>query len=602
MSLVICANEVKQNTGDSIFQAPYSFSNHLQQPLRIPANSEIAVQSLKVVKDGTISLSPSTAWYQYYGVRLATGTIDLAKTTSAPIQTDLGIVSSTAASIESTAELIQGGVNRGVPNPESYGLNRVEVFRDTEDLFTGFKYTMDSRTNASTLNVKPTSWVDTSTQGGLVYNSASNTLTASGAAVTTANPFNIAIGTNNPMALNNGEYIMDISNAENAAWAIGLTRSQVTGKPDYLSLAGAEATRNQNLFGDFVVGAFATTTGTRYFRAYHAVYDTTAAYYTTDNPLAMRSVDYASGDGSFNAEYNWSTNNGLYTKVRMTTVNEFVTVDFWESAKSIWVPFITSTGAKGTVYKPVADTCRALYPLAFISANRGNSGGVVSPRFLTVEKFGGRSIGMVYGTTDWWGYLARNDLEILYGKEVDVRPYNDMGTATAHTYKGVNASGYLQDYEHVIIALPDTETEPTYGDTRRANADLILGFKGQNVIDTYTTDTLSGGIFESTTIPSLVSTTSLFVRLNSFNITTYNAGRSAFSQIIYSVPRFSTGTSENVGSLFFESPEKTYVSLNNPSEIVANTFSIDLVNEDETLANDLLGKTIVILHIRKSLV
>lgn len=604
MSLIICSNEVKQNTGDSIFQAPYSFSNHLQQPLVIPPNSEVAVQSLKVVKDGSVSLSPNTAWYQYYGVKLSP-TVSLNDTTSAAIQTDLGIITNTAASIETTAELIQGGINRGVPNPESYETNQVAILRDTEDLFKGFKYTMSSRTNASALNVIPSAWDNQSTQGGLVYNSSGNTLTAT---ATAQSPYNIAIGTNYPIALNNGVYTIDISKAGNTAWSMGLTRSQTTGKPDYLSLAGNEASRNQNLFGDFVIGAFATTTNARYIRVYHAVYDTTAAYYTPDKPLTMREVDYTAGDGSLTELYPWSTNFSTgrqFTKVRLTVANEKVTADLFDSladgGTGAWVTLVTSTGDKGTIFKPVADTCRTLYPLAYISSSQGAVGTVVSGRNLAIEQFSGRNIGMTYGITDWWGYLARNDLEVLYGKEVDVRPYNDAGTATTLTYKGINASGYLDGYSHVILPLPDSGTAPSYGDTRRANADSILGFKTLNVVDTYDTATVSGGIFESTSVPSLVSTTSLFVRLNSFNITTYNAGLSAFSQIIYSAPRFSTGTSENVGSLFFESPEKTYVSLNNPSEIIANTFSLDLVNEDETLANDLLGKTIVILHIRKAL-
>ena len=52
----------------SDFQAPYSFHNHLQQPLKLPPNSEVAVQSLKINKTGAVTVNPATIWYQYFGV------------------------------------------------------------------------------------------------------------------------------------------------------------------------------------------------------------------------------------------------------------------------------------------------------------------------------------------------------------------------------------------------------------------------------------------------------------------------------------------------------------------------------------------------------
>src|SRR6056300_619786 len=109
-SLVICGNELKQLGDTSTFQSPFSFNNHLQQPLRIPPNSEVAVQSLKIVKEGLLSVSPSSKWFQYYGVKLS-DTIPIEETTSAPIPTDLGISVNQGLSAEGVAELIQVGIN-----------------------------------------------------------------------------------------------------------------------------------------------------------------------------------------------------------------------------------------------------------------------------------------------------------------------------------------------------------------------------------------------------------------------------------------------------------------------------------------------------------
>lgn len=601
-SLVICGNELQDGSGTSTFQAPYSFNNHLQQPLRVPANSEIAVQSLKIVKEGVLSVTPASKWFQYYGVKLS-DTIPINQTTSAPIPTDLGIDRNQGLSADGIAEKIQVGLNKGVPNPETFGLCSCDVQRDGEGAFEGFRHEFRERgSNASGTNTISQTWVNNyEGVGGMSYNSANNRLTALSSA--DGGVYNIAIGTDNPIALNSGEFIVDVSETAGTSWAVGFTRSRAIGKdPDYFNPADSYITRNANLFGDFIVGAFQTETNQRYLRVLHAVYDSTSDNYDIDNPMSMKEVSYFTGDGDLDAEYNWSTNFSTgkgYTKVRFTIQNEEISVDLFEpnadpSKPGAYVKLITASGDKGTRFKPVADTCRALYPIVFQSNFQTSS----QDRYLTIDSYRGRNVGMKYGTTDWWGYLSANDLEVQYGKEVDTRPYNDMGTATTHTYKGISG-GFMEDYDVVMIVEKDDTNK--YPETDDANSSLLLGFEGKSVVDTYTLANTSGlGYFDSNSVPELKSTSALFVRLNNLNIRTYNANKSAFSKIVYSVPKFSTGTDKNIGSLFFEAPEKTYVALNNPDELIMNTFNIDLVNEDETLATDLTGKSVCILHIRKT--
>jgi hypothetical protein len=72
------------------------------------------------------------------------------------------------------------------------------------------------------------------------------------------------------------------------------------------------------------------------------------------------------------------------------------------------------------------------------------------------------------------------------------------------------------------------------------------------------------------------------------------------SQILYGLPRFDNGGNEVGTGLFFEPNERIYVKLNNTTELVVSDLSIDIVNEDETLARGLVGKTVVSFHIRKS--
>ena len=600
-SLVICGNELQDGSGTSTFQAPFSFNNHLQQPLRVPPNSEVAVQSLKIVKEGVLSVTPASKWFQYYGVKLS-DTIPITETTSAPITTDLGIDRNQGLSAEGIAEKIQVGLNKGVPNPETFGLCSCDVQRDGEGAFEGFRHEFKERgSNASGSNTISQTWVNNyEGEGGMSYNSSNNRLTALSSA--DAGVYNVAIGTDNPIALNEGEFIIDVSETAGTSWCVGLTRSRAVGlDADYFDPNDSFITRNANIFGDFIVGAFQTETNQRQLRVLHAVYDTTSAIYDADTPMTMREVSYYTGDGDLDEVYNWSTNFSSgrgFTKVRFTIENENIKVDLFEPnadpSKSAYIELVTASGDKGTRFKPVADTCRALYPIVFQS--KSSSSG--SDRYLTIESYKGRNVGMKYGTTDWWGYLSANDLERQYGLEVDTRPYNDMGTATEHTYKGL-AGGFLKDYDVVmIVEKDDTDKYPETGD---ANSSILLGFEGKSVVDTYSNTNASGlGYFDSNSVPELKSTSALFVRLNNLNIRTYNANKSAFSKIVYSVPKFSTGTDKNIGSLFFEAPEKTYVALNNPDELILNTFNIDLVNEDETLATDLTGKSVCILHIRQT--
>jgi len=604
-SLVICGNELQDGAGTSTFQAPFSFSNHLQQPLRVPANSEIAVQSLKVVKEGVASVGPGSNWFQYYGVKLS-DTIAIEETTSAPIPTDLGIDRNEGLSPDGVAEKIQVGLNRGVPNPETFGLANCTTQRDSEGVFEGFRHEFKERGNASGINVISQSYTDDfDGLGGLSYNSATNTLTPT--TNTSGGVYNITRGIDTPMALNNGVFEVDVTATQGTSWAVGLSRSKAIGKdPDYYnpSLNGIKS--NPNIFGDFVVTAIQTPDNQqRFLRVFHAVYDSTAGGYDPNNPLTMVELDYTDGDGELGQLYNWSTNfssGKSYNKVKFTIENEKIKVELFEpnpdpTKAGAYVTLVATTGDKGTKFKPVADTCRALYPMYFMSSNNGGGSGS-NPSFLKIDTYSGRNTGMIYGKTDWWGYLQENDLEVQNGQEVDIRPYNDMGTATTHSYKGLSG-GYLADYDAVMIVENDDSNK--YPETKNANSSLLLGFEGRSVIDTYTsTNASGGGYFDSNSVPELKSTSALFIRLNNLNIRTYNANKSAFSKIIYSVPRFSTGTDKNVGSLFFEAPEKTYVALNNPDELILNTFNIDLVNEDETLADDLTGKSVCILHIRKT--
>jgi hypothetical protein len=65
------------------------------------------------------------------------------------------------------------------------------------------------------------------------------------------------------------------------------------------------------------------------------------------------------------------------------------------------------------------------------------------------------------------------------------------------------------------------------------------------------------------------------------------------------VPRFDNAGNE-FGGLFFEPGERVYIKLHNTTRLMRNEFSLSLVNPDETLATNITGKTIIMLHFRKA--
>tara|TARA_R110000803_G_scaffold98573_1_gene166642 strand:+ start:2568 stop:4436 length:1869 start_codon:yes stop_codon:yes gene_type:complete len=619
MSLVICSNEI---TGSEVrtsqYQSPFSFSNHLNGDLKIPANSQVALQSLKVNKEGAFSLNPASIWYQYFGVKPSDsweGNVNINTTTSAVHFTDLQIDRNTTATSDQTAlKYITPGMNNGVPTPETWGLQECRVKRDTDGYsFEGFDFRFQQRTNGSALNVKPQNWTNvnrtTGTEGGLAF--VDNKLTATGLKAKSYN--NQAFSGDTPLALNEGIFevsLADLKPAGNViSWGVGLNRCETGGlniNPLVNNLQ-SEVGIFPALQCDFFIGAFQGAPGSdRRIRAFHLVEENDDPQYDKNFPLFMREIDYLDNGDITGDKYNWSTNsaNLQFDKLRFTTANENILVEMYSASEAAWKTIVNTKGAKATKgkrFKPVADTCRNLYPYLFIEGRPSGTQGAI-----TINQWSGRDItGFSYGapSNDWWGYLGANDLLDL-GRGVDTRIFNQFDSASAgitteHTFKGIAADGTLEDYDYVMILKPSTSVFPG---TERALADQLFGFPNISILDTYTS--LEAGppivkLFKSLKTPVIKSTTSIFLRLNSFNVNSYNAGQSARSKIIYAAPRFSTGTDQSVGALFFEPAERVYLDLNNTNEIIASNFDIDIVNSDNTLATDLNGKTTAVLHFRE---
>ena len=164
------------------------------------------------------------------------------------------------------------------------------------------------------------------------------------------------------------------------------------------------------------------------------------------------------------------------------------------------------------------------------------------------------------------------------------------------TYLSAGDNSFIH-LDHVWSVMPNVE----YGGpdcmlTAGANTSRFLGFPD---IPNFTTWTLATGEreAESFSIPNLLPSRSVFVRLENFGNESVNAFQGLRSKIIAHLPRFDGINS--LGPLYLEPNNLVYVDLKNPNAMKINSFDISLCYSDETYADSLVGTTIVVLHIKQ---
>jgi len=202
-----------------------------------------------------------------------------------------------------------------------------------------------------------------------------------------------------------------------------------------------------------------------------------------------------------------------------------------------------------------------------------------------------------------------NSYPQINGRVATMTRYNDM--KNDYDYKVIrdgNANppqetdgGALKEFSWNLFLGMDTDLT-AFLSQPRVNIKAFLGVHDNILNNESTPITFSAGppsssIFTSDYGPLPVSKSSLFIRVNSTTQTSYNAGKSSISKIVYHIPQFSN-TGETTGALYFEPAEKTYLNLNNPNEIILNDIRVDIVDKNEVYATELTGSSVVVFHIK----
>jgi hypothetical protein len=620
MSLVVTSNiALEDNPEFSNAFKPYSYQNRLLNTMKIPPNSEIALQSAKINKNGLFVLDRSNSGFcHYFGTPVGDGTDEVANiedSTTVPFRAVIGAGEAFRAGAEKNevntddmANEIQKGINQAVFHPslitgEATTGVKVDIEYGSGNSFNGFKFVATQHTAKTGRAKADLVYTDVSKNNDYNFGQAAGVVTS-----TDIDGFYVQ-NREYPISQNAGECTFNFSDANSGGrWMCGLSRinkprdigaGDFDHTPTYFDESlnttnHMRRTRGQFLYADVCVVREGTN-----LKIYQSSARTNAG---TGHGINMNEVIYY---GSHNVNfsdgiYDIGSNLEHYQKLKFTLTNEKLRIDIITGdGGSVLLcdhdTLVAAGATKNEFLNPVNAAKWAMYPVLAASGNSQAGGQALSidtiQHYSVYPKFDINK----YFNYDWWGWSQEYD-ETIFCKELEMRPFNNYSNAKILTPKGINASGGMEDYDSLII----TATSEEYGEesTQDCNTQFTLGFVG-TAVSLPTDSTLLTTTNKSSSPLKLVSNVSLFIRLNNFTQNTINARQGTISKIVGHLPRFDNSGNEN-GGLYFEPHEKTYLSLNNPEPIYINSFDVDVVYENETLCTALQGKTIVCFHIRQA--
>ena len=631
MSLVITSNQGTENTPQiSNAFKPYSYQNRLLNTMKIPPNSEIALQSAKINKNGLFILDRTNSNFcTYFGTEVeGLHNDNIENSTTVPFRAVIGAGEAFRAgdvknevNIEDMVGEIQKGVNEAIFHPSLInGENTTSVavssvYDSSSEVFQGFSFVATQQTAKTTRNKADIVWTSINKNDDDVrYSFTQN----AGVITPTSADGCLVQNREYPLSQNNGSCTFNFSTAQGGGgnWFVGLSRINLpreTGggdfdyTPTYFDPPAAGAplsgVRTRGQFRYMDIGVMRVNNDLRVYQSGartaqaqgDGVFVNEVEYYGTHNP-------------NFAAQYNIGTNASGYEQVKFVLNNEEIKIYLVDPNMAIetllcdYTTLRANGAVKNECLNPLNATKWALYPVIGITgATAGNS------RTISMEGIEHYTNYPKYDATkyynyDWWGWSQHYN-QTTFCRELELRNWNNYSSTVSNHGAGangllqpanVNGSGGVDSDLYIITARSDQ-----YGrnNTELCNTQATLGFLG-DPISRPTNVTLLSSTAQSTTTPKLIANISLFIRLNNFTQNSMNARQGTLSKIIAHLPRFDNSGNET-GGLYFEPHEKTYISLNNPTELLVNSFDIDIVYENETLCTALTGKTIICLHIRQ---
>ena len=595
MSLVICSNQEKDGTtlrqNQSIYNA-WSFRNPLSSTMTIPANSQVALQSCKVNIDGRVAFSSNNnKFYHYFGDKLSYDSVEMADSTSHPVLTTLTNDNDrdevVELSVDDFANRIQERIRTTTYHPNCKEQFLCDPLRNASGLdFLGYKFThVQNSTNVNSVppNNDFVNFYDDNVENAFTYTGGVFTRTLDGEEEGCC-----GIAPSKPFSLTNGSFIVDVANcnASDVEWSIGLSRkvNLVDGDgfyyPDYFDNTGDDdLDQKEDCFVDFGVGRnelnqlIVFQTGFR--DGYNSTFKQEIQYWNNTN-------------GSFQGATRAVIDDG-YTKYGFFSNGEVISVKAFTKGAWHLITEYNAVQSATTYFKPVNQSCWCLHPVLCIGTD---ASGNDDSNTLTIDEFSSVSLTDYDATTIYKGgwYETMEQLNKTdWCFDVEQRTWNDPTTNT-RIYKTTNASGGV-NASFVMILNQSNLYSPSDG----ANAKQILGFN-QSIVQTPNSgEDTNTNVYESTIVPSLSSSLSMFVKLNNFGQNVMNAFNGNKSKILAHLTDLETST----GRQTYEPKNIIWLDLDNPGPLQVNEFDISFSYINEQYATILTGQSIVALYFRK---
>jgi len=664
MTFLITSNttDISENPVNTTgMNKPNSYVNTLSQTVEIKPNSEIAVDSIKFTRNGNVQVDDSNNQFAVFiGRDLNADGLDLMSVSGFPSRTWIQGGKGTSNPTD-LAERIKYGLYNGLGQHPNFvpiaddGL-KVEL-KNGSGAFTGFKYSFTQNLSGEKTPIPAVAgqggYVSTNTTDLNCVVSASST---SGVVLKKADPEELVgdlsvIGQKYPLNLANGSVVFTYNSSVNGSagdlWEVGLTRGTLNEYQAHGTTGGVNLEGYGMPFYAGVNEKGNVPNTKRFFD-----YSVASTYDVATNKFVLKVFDF-----SFLGDDSGVSSNELNGVHRRREVDygtykvsaSFVGVKFLAKGDNIQISVLNSAGAETVLVnnssvdkdkrmKMLSITTYYLFPKVNIydtpSASRimvvDNYDGlnIPTPRYSKTNlsyQYGGRiDSGISHSTAlignhfngeftyqDFQMSLLRgagNGINATYGlcDLLDSRDPLDMNSTYKPTLQNLNASGGVNKNITIITSSEGLyngrDTAIAGGYTRDCGAQNIFGFEQTptQTINTYQGATQGNlGIIESKTIPQMTSNKSLFIRTPDLPVESFNTGKGGMSKILLHIPRFDNAGND-VGGLFFKSPEKLYIPINNPQPIRINSLRVEICNVDEKTEDvDIVGQTIVCFDIRQ---
>ena len=574
MSLVLLSNDETFNNGGGISQ-PNSFTNVTESPLIVKADSEVALQSLKINKEGQANVSrANNSMGLYIGQYLDENydPYEDAYTRSIRNVNDITFNEGTYDQ-DAFADMIVPRFKKAIFHPDFQDTFNASVEKDGGD-FRGYNLRFNYTTSA------PSSSIPT---GFELVEAGFDDFTYSAGVMTATSGGNggIAQFTDAPISANQGRFITNFSSA-GIEWQIGLTRYA-----DLENELPSYAEEGEYGFYDYV----AVRDGSD-LKLYHYVRQ------DGGDQIYMEEVVYYGYTGAeYTDAYDLGTNASAFNYIEFQVTNDKVEVYLSKSGTirtKVCSPDLGTPG-KDNYFKPVNQACAYLYPKIGLGPTHIATIITYEGRAPTDFSYTGKDNAGNNLSMDFYRTCLLNG-QISLCQDLDTRFYNDLDDTDQYTFVGINASGSLKN--NVVLVVGNTQLyKRPERQVNGYNTEELLGFLGEKWVKS-TSFSNTFELFTSTDVPVYKSQDSIFVRLSSGTQLSKNGLTGTDSKIIYHCPRFDNAGNEQ-GGLYFEPGEKTYLDLGNIGDTPINSFSIDIVDRKDKLVKGLIGDTIVMLHIRQ---